>query len=135
MNGYTILLDKTEQHMCINLFCVLVHRILFLDFKIEIKKDSVCNLTLTRNWLQYKMKYHILPSQLKNYCSSILDMISLFNRYYKNCCPGSSWNSEAQQCEGRYSYIKDILKNYSRNIWPNEYRIWFDSPYISLSNY
>uniref|UniRef100_A0A8W8JIB5 Uncharacterized protein n=1 Tax=Magallana gigas TaxID=29159 RepID=A0A8W8JIB5_MAGGI len=26
-------------------------------------------------------------------------MISLSNRYFKNCCPGWSWNSETQQCE------------------------------------
>lgn len=32
------------------------------------------------------------------------------SRYYKNCCPGSAWNSETQQCQRKYTYyVTDLM--------------------------
>lgn len=46
---------------------------------------------------KYKQKQHNRPSLntllLQN------KVISLCNRFFKGCCPGSSWNSITQQCE------------------------------------
>uniref|UniRef100_A0A8W8JGW9 Sushi domain-containing protein n=1 Tax=Magallana gigas TaxID=29159 RepID=A0A8W8JGW9_MAGGI len=67
-------------------------------------------------------------------------MISLSNRYFKNCCPGSSWNSETQQCEGCIRIVTVVcplppdIPNAEVTVENNTARYFCNPGYYQLEN-
>lgn len=73
------------------IICILSFCVSYFSSKLEIRKEI-------KTERQDDMLYlNTLLLQIK--------VVSLCNRLFKGCCPGSSWNTETQQCERKKTAI------------------------------
>lgn len=48
-------------------------------------------------------------AMLVNYSSGFISYFKFLKRFFKGCCPGSTWNSESQQCERMFPNVNFYL--------------------------